>query len=66
MGGTRFRHGRDEKCLQNFDRKPKSKRPVQKPTCRWEDNIETDLKQLVVKGWTEFIWLSIGISGGLL
>jgi hypothetical protein len=44
-------------------RKPEGKRPHGK----WEDNIRIDLREIRCgKVWTGFIWLRIGISGGLL
>jgi hypothetical protein len=27
--------------------KPEVKRPLERPRCRWEDNIKTDLKEAV-------------------
>jgi hypothetical protein len=30
---------RDEKCVQDFGRKNKGKRPVGRPKHKWEDNI---------------------------
>jgi hypothetical protein len=41
------------------------KRPLGRPTCKWEANIEMDLKQ-VGKLWTVCNCLRIGTSGGLL
>jgi hypothetical protein len=38
------------------------KRPLGRPTCRWEDNIKVDLET----AWgarTRLIWLRIGIGG---
>jgi hypothetical protein len=45
--------------------KPEQKRPLRRPRHRWEDNIRTDLREI---GWggMDWIWLSIGASGGLL
>jgi len=34
--------------VQNFGYKPEGKRPFEKPRCFWEDNIETDLREI---GW---------------
>jgi hypothetical protein len=33
----------DDKCLQNFGRK--MKRPLERPTRRWEDNIKMDVRE---------------------
>jgi hypothetical protein len=45
--------------------KLKRKRPLGIPRHRWKDNIEMDLKQDEVV-WTGFVWLRVGIGGGLL
>jgi hypothetical protein len=37
-----------------------------KPRCRWEDNIEKDLKEIGRMAWAGLIWLSTGMSGRLL
>jgi hypothetical protein len=39
-------------------RKCEGKRPFERPSHRWEDNMKMDL--------TGFIWLWIGTRGGLL
>jgi hypothetical protein len=36
--GSCSTHGKDEKCIQNFGRKPERKRPFGIPRRRWEDN----------------------------
>jgi hypothetical protein len=47
--------------------KPKRKRPLGRPTCRWEDNIRMDLKRDRMGWvWTGLLWLRIQTSGGLL
>jgi hypothetical protein len=43
--------------------KPEGKRPLGRPRCKWVDNIKLDLREI---GWTGWIWLRIGTSGGLL
>jgi hypothetical protein len=30
--------------------KPEAKRPLGRPTCRWEDNIKTDLQEVGLGG----------------
>jgi hypothetical protein len=30
--------------------KPKGKRPLEKPRCRWEDNIKLDLREIGMDG----------------
>jgi hypothetical protein len=49
--------------------KPGGRRPLERPTCRWEGNIKTDLRKVGLEGggaYTESIWLRIGTGGGLL
>jgi hypothetical protein len=43
--------------------RPEGKRPLGRPRCRWEDNINTNLREM---GQTGFSWLRIGSSGGLV
>jgi hypothetical protein len=38
--------GGDKKCVQIFDLE--GKRPLRRLRCRWEDNITTDLKEVVL------------------
>jgi hypothetical protein len=40
--------------------KPEGKRPLGKPRCRWEDNIQADLQEWDVGVWTGLSWLRIG------
>jgi len=42
--------------------KPKGKRLLGRPRCRWEDNIKLDLREIGIAG---FGWLRIGSSGRL-
>jgi hypothetical protein len=30
--------------------RPKDKRPLERPTCRWEDNIKMDLREIGIDG----------------
>jgi hypothetical protein len=47
--------------------KPEGKRPLGRPTRRWEDNIKMDLQEVgggvMETGWS---WLRIGTGGGYL
>jgi hypothetical protein len=45
---------------------PEGRRPLGIPWRRWEDNINMDLREMGLGMWIEFIWLGIGIRGGLL
>jgi hypothetical protein len=42
--------------------KAEGKRPLGRPSRRWEENIRMDLGKV----WTGCMWLRIGTSGGLL
>jgi len=46
--------------------KPEGKRPLGRPGCRWEDNIEMVLQEVRVGVWTGSSWLRIGTGGGHL
>jgi hypothetical protein len=47
--------------------KPEGKRPLGRPSCRWEVGIKMDLREIGQgKGWSGFTWLRIGTVGGLL
>jgi hypothetical protein len=37
--------------------RPKGKRPVERPRCRWEDNINTCLREVGIDG-ANWIWLA--------
>ena len=43
--------------------KPKGKRPLGRPTLRWEGNIEMDLQEVALGTWTGLIWLRLGTCG---
>jgi hypothetical protein len=46
--------------------RPKGKRPLGRPRCRWEDNIKMDLRGIGID-WVNCIsWLRIGSSGRLV
>jgi hypothetical protein len=46
--------------------RPEGKRPLKRPTCRWEDNIKLDLREIGIDGLNGFGWLRTGSGGGLL
>jgi hypothetical protein len=46
--------------------KPEEKRRLEIPRRRWEDGIKMDLRKIGWGVWSGFIWLRIGIVGGLL
>jgi hypothetical protein len=59
-------HGRGEKYVQGFGGKARRKRPLVRPRRRWEDGIRMDIREIGWGVWNGFIWLRIGIVGGLL
>jgi hypothetical protein len=46
--------------------KPKGRRPLGRPSCRWEDNIKMDLGEVAWRVTAGSIWFRIGTGGGLL
>jgi hypothetical protein len=46
--------------------RPKGRRSLGRPRCRWEDNIKMDVQEVGWGAWTGLIWLRIGTGGGLL
>jgi hypothetical protein len=50
MGGACGTYGRLGKCIQDLVGKLQGKRPLGRPECRWEDNIETNFKEIMKKG----------------
>ena len=47
--------------------KPEGKRPLGRPTHRWEYNIKMDLLEVGWEGaWTGLIWFRIRTGGGML
>jgi hypothetical protein len=41
--------------------KPEGKRPLGRPRCRWEDNINIDLRQT---GWGGMGWMDLALDRG--
>ena len=46
--------------------KPEGKRPLGRPTRRWEDNIRVDLQEMDVGAWNGSSWIRLGTGGGNL
>jgi hypothetical protein len=44
---------------------PEGKRSLGTPSCRWADNIKTEIAEMEWGGgmWTGIVWLRIGTSG---
>jgi hypothetical protein len=54
-------HGRGEKSVQVLVGKPKGKRPLRRPRCKWEDGIRMDLKEI---GWEGAEWVQLAQDRG--
>ena len=50
MGGACGTYGGLGKCKQDLMGKLQGKGSLGRPGCRWEDNIETNLKEIIKKG----------------
>jgi hypothetical protein len=59
-------HGRDEKFIQNLDRKTEGKKPFERSRYRKEDFYKIDLREVGCEMWTGFNWNRIRSSGRLL
>jgi hypothetical protein len=46
--------------------KPEGKRPLGRPSGRWEDNIKIDVTKIEWAVWTKLMWVRIVTSGVLL
>jgi hypothetical protein len=66
MGGACGAHGEVRGAYNILVWRPEGRRPLGRPRRRWEDNIRMDLREIGFGMWIEFIWLRIGIGGGLL
>jgi hypothetical protein len=65
MGRACIKHGREDKCMQIFGRKPVKIKNTWK-TRSSEDNIRIDLREIVWDGMDWISWLRIWASGCLL
>jgi len=66
MGAAWSTHGKDKKRIQIFVRKTWRKKRLERPRCKWEDNIRKDLGET---GWEDVDLMHLarrGTSGGLL
>jgi hypothetical protein len=55
--------GEERGMYRVFVGKPERKRPLERPRCRWQDNIRMDLQEVGCGGWTGLGWLRIEIGG---
>jgi hypothetical protein len=63
LAGHVARMGEGRNVYRVLVGKPEGKRPLERPTCRWEDGLKRDLRGI---SWSGFTWLRIGIVGRLL
>jgi hypothetical protein len=63
--GLVARMGEERSVYRVLVGRPEGKRPLRRPTRRWEDNIKLDLREIGIDGRTGFGWPRIGSSGGL-
>jgi hypothetical protein len=47
MGGAYSTYRKRRSAYRVLVRKPERNRPLERPNCRWEDNIKRDLKEIV-------------------
>jgi len=52
IGGHVERMGERRSLYTVFVGKPEGKRPLRRPTSRWEDNIKMDLQEVGWGAWT--------------
>jgi hypothetical protein len=46
--------------------RPEGRRPLERPSRRWEDNVKLDLREIGFRSVIGLIWLRIGTGGGIL
>jgi hypothetical protein len=56
VGGACDRYGRGEKRVKDLVGEPERKRPLGRPTGRWEDGIKMDLRDT---GWEVLEWIHV-------
>ena len=64
--GNVVRMGKKRGACRFLVGKPEGKRPLERPRCRWEDNIKMYLRKWNVGAWTKWLWHRIGTGGGHL
>jgi hypothetical protein len=56
--------GQMRNAYKIFVGKHKEKMPLARPSGRWEDSIEMDIREIECDGWNGIIWLGRVTSGG--
>jgi hypothetical protein len=60
------RMGEGRKAYRVLVGKPEGKRPLGRPSRRWEDGTKMDLREIGWGVWSKFTCFKAGTSGGLL
>ena len=63
MGGANSTYGEKRGAYRVLVRRSEGKRPLRRPSCRWEDNITMDLLEMGLGTLTRLIWFRIGTGG---
>jgi hypothetical protein len=56
--------GEERKVHKVLVEKPEGKRPLGRPTLKWDDGIIVDHVKIGPGLWSGFKWLKIGTNGG--
>jgi hypothetical protein len=59
------RVGEQRKLHKIFVGKSEGKRPLGKPSCRWENGVRMDVREIGLGVWSGSVWLRIVTGGGL-
>jgi hypothetical protein len=59
VGGACGTHGRGEKLVEDFVGKARRKRPLERPSRRWEDGLTTDLREIGSGGGGGVEWIHL-------
>jgi hypothetical protein len=57
--------GEGRKVYKVLVAKPEGKKPLERPRRRWKDRIRMDIREIGWEMWSGFVWLILGIGGGL-
>jgi hypothetical protein len=66
VGGACGTHAEGRDVYSVLVGRPEEKRPLGRPSHRWEDNIKMDVRDIGIDERTGFGWLRIWSNGGLL